>query len=201
MSFRKIFVATNNPDKIEEFSDFFNRLSIGLTIVPSPLKLKDVEDGFTLEENAFKKASNLYEAGFSPVFSDDTGLFLPFLDGIPGVRSSRFAGTSATYEENRKKLIETVKCLPLEKRFAYFKTVICFINSSGEVHYFTGRVEGYILTEERGENKFGYDPIFLYPKLGRTFGELPLALKNKISHRAIALMRFVNFLKNESLSL
>lgn len=200
MSYRKIFIATNNPNKLEEFSDFFNRHGVSLSFVPSPLELKDVEDGLTLEENAFKKTRHLYEAGFHPVFSDDTGLFLPFLDGIPGIRSSRFAGTSATYEENRKKLIEIVRRFPFEKRFAYFKTVICYINSSGEVHYFTGLVEGYILTEERGENKFGYDPIFLYPKLGRTFGELTLALKNKISHRAVALMGFVGFLKNESLS-
>jgi len=197
----KLYVASNNANKLSEFAHFFESYNLEINLVPSPISLKSVEDGLTLEENAFKKALHLYNAGFYPVFSDDTGLFLPYLDGIPGVRSSRFAGENASYEENRKKLINTVKDLPFEHRFAYFKTVICYINSSGAIKFFVGYAHGYILTEERGDNNFGYDPVFLYPPLGKTFGELPLYIKNRISHRAKALLKFAEFLKNEGLSL
>ncbi|MGB4730443.1 MAG: RdgB/HAM1 family non-canonical purine NTP pyrophosphatase [Candidatus Hydrothermia bacterium] len=190
----EIYAATNNRNKIEEFRSFFELFHIQFNIVPSPLKLEKLEDGTTLEENAYKKACFLSDKGYKSVFSDDTGLFLPFLDGIPGIFSSRFSGGSATYESNRSKLMDLTIGVSFERRKAYFKTVICFIAPSGETHFFTGIAEGFVLSEERGEYRFGYDPIFLYPPLGRTFGELPLETKNKISHRAKALSQFVQFL-------
>ncbi len=195
LKFPEIYAATNNKNKLEEFFSFFVSHGIEISIKASPIRLENVENALTLEENAFKKAYFLFEEGYKPVFSDDTGLFLPFLDGIPGVYSSRFAGNNATYSSNRRKLMELLKELPIEKRRAYFKTVICWINLKGEVHYFQGKVEGFVLTEERGIHNFGYDPIFLYPPLGKTFGEITLEYKNRISHRSKALQSFMEFLE------
>ena len=196
MSFLNIFIASGNPDKLREISVFFHNTN--LKFHPSPLPLpKDIEIGYTLEENSYLKAKYLFDRGFSPVISDDTGLFLPHLGGIPGIFSSRFAGTGATYNDNRKKLLNIVRLHPFHLRIAYFKTVICYINSKGDVHFFEGKVEGFILDEERGSNLFGYDPIFLYPPLGCTFGELPIDLKNTISHRGKALLELKNFLLNQ----
>ncbi|MGB9825010.1 MAG: RdgB/HAM1 family non-canonical purine NTP pyrophosphatase [Candidatus Hydrothermia bacterium] len=196
MSFLKIYIASGNQDKILEISTFFHSINIQFFSSPLPLP-KEIETGYTLEENSYLKAKYLYDHGFCPVISDDTGLFLPYLGGIPGIYSSRFAGPSATYEDNRKKLLNTVRFLPFHLRIAYFKTVICYINSEGGVYFFEGKVEGFILDEERGSNLFGYDPIFLYPPLGRTFGELPINLKNSISHRGKALLELKNFLLNQ----
>lgn len=199
MNSNRIFIASNNQDKIREVQDFFNYQRLKTQLILPPIKIDVEEDGLTLKENAYKKTKFLYDKGYFPCFADDTGLFLPHLDGIPGVKSSRFAGDKATYEDNRRMLLEILREVPFEKRYAYFKTVICFIDLHGRNHFFEGTVNGFIILEERGENKFGYDPIFLCPELGLTFGELDLTLKNKISHRAKALSKFTSFLLNESL--
>jgi len=192
LSYRRIYIASTNPHKIKELNLLFSQYTIEILSAPIPIP-EDVENAFTLEENAFKKANFLFEKGYAPVISDDTGLFLPYLDGIPGVFSSRFSGEKKNYDENRKKLLEIVKAIPFEKRKAYFKTVICFIDYDGKPYFFTGTVEGFIVTCERGDNKFGYDPIFLYPPLGKTFGEIDIKTKNEISHRGKALKAFLNF--------
>lgn len=194
MNSRKIYFASKNQDKLREIEDILSEINFRITpcSVDFPTNL---ETGETLEENAYIKAKYLYEQGFAPVLADDTGLFLPYLGGIPGVHSSRFAGPSATYEENRVKLLNLVRNLSFPLRFAFFKTVICFITYSGSVHFFRGTVDGFIVDEARGDYTFGYDPIFLYPQLGKTFGELPLTLKNRISHRGKALTEFILFLR------
>jgi XTP/dITP diphosphohydrolase len=196
LSSLKIYIATGNSNKLLEISNFFKGTQVEFLIPPIPVP-KEVETGQTLEENSYLKAKFLYDRGYSPVISDDTGLFLPHLGGIPGIYSSRFAGPNASYEDNRKKLLNIVRVLPFHLRIAYFKTVICYINKSGLIHYFQGKVDGFILDEERGFNLFGYDPIFLYPPLGCSFGELTIDLKNAISHRGKALLELKNFLLNQ----
>ncbi len=194
MNSHNLYFASKNPDKHREIEEILTGLN--LCIKPPSINFPpNLESGETLKENAYIKAKFLYDYGFAPVFADDTGLFLPHLGGLPGVNSSRFAGPRATYEENRIKLLNLVKNLGFHQRVAYFKTVICLITTKGNVHFFTGKVEGFIIDEMRGDYTFGYDPLFLYPQLGMTFGELPLALKNKISHRGKAFNQMILFLR------
>lgn len=200
LNFRKFFFASKNLDKLREIQQFLSALQIH--VVPVAISFpQNLETGETLEENAYIKAKYLYEQGYAPVLADDTGLFLPYLGGIPGVHSSRFAGQFATYEENRTKLLNLVRNLSFPLRFAFFKTVICLITSSGSTYFFSGIVDGFIVDELRGDYTFGYDPLFLYPQLGKTFGELPLTLKNRISHRGKALSELILFLRKHECSI
>ena len=179
-----IYLATNNPHKVEEIRK----------ILPSGKELKTLRDlghknklhetGNTLEANSLEKAAQIaYRYGVD-VIADDTGLETEALDGLPGVKSARFAGKNATDAENRGLLLEKLK--EKENRNARFRTVITFIKGN-EVHQFEGQIAGSILDEERGEGGFGYDPIFLPEGYEHTFAEMPAEEKNLISHRARAL--------------
>ncbi len=120
--------------------------------------------------------------------AEDTGLCVDALAGMPGVFSSRFAGTGATYRDNRQKLLSLLEGVPFAERRAFFATVACLTADGRSFAFAEGRVEGFITTEERGHGGFGYDPVFLYPQMGKTFAELPPEVKNAISHRARAFM-------------
>jgi XTP/dITP diphosphohydrolase len=115
------------------------------------------------------------------------------LNGQPGVYSARFAGENATYEDNNKKLLKLLEGVPYEKRKAYFKTVIAVVEREKET-LLEGKLEGYILDRHRGKNGFGYDPIFYVDDLGKTLAELTMEEKNKISHRANALVKLKNYI-------
>ncbi len=152
------------------------------------------ETGSTLKENALIKAKTLYKKIHKPVIADDTGLVCDFLNGAPGVYSARFAGENASYEDNRKKLIELAKKVTPEQRTASFITVAVLMLSEDSIFFFEGKVTGIILTEERGANGFGYDPIFFYPERGMTFAEMSTEEKNKVSHRYRAFSKLKSFL-------
>ena len=193
----KLVVATFNRDKFQEISEILDDLS-DLELIPA-FKIKGLDSpkevGLTLVENAVIKAYHCFERTGMASIADDTGLVVDGLHGMPGVFSSRFAGNDATYEENRKKLLRLVDGLPLSKRRARFVTIVAFVDQNGSLHTAEGTVEGFIIQEERGANGFGYDPIFLYPQLGRTFAELPREVKNRISHRRRAFEAIKPFLK------
>ena len=190
-----IVLATRNEDKIKEIKDILRDLSINiLTLDQFPTAPQVEEDGNTLEENATKKALEIAIFTRKIALADDSGLEVEALNGKPGVYSARFAGEEATYEDNNKKLLQLLKHTPPEKRKAQFKCVIAvvkptYINNKleEEIHLAKGICSGFITQECKGKAGFGYDPIFFVPEYGRTFAEMNIEEKNKISHRAKAL--------------
>ncbi len=152
------------------------------------------EPGDTLKENAFIKAETVHGLTGLPALADDTGLEVDALNGAPGVHSSRYAGENATFDDNCRKMLMEMDGLPLEERTARFRTVIAFVNGS-ENEWTEGVAEGCILDEKKGDGGFGYDPIFYYPPLKKTFAELDPIEKNSVSHRGEALRNFCKILE------
>ncbi len=193
---QKLLLATKNNDKVIEIQALLADLGIeilsALDIDGSP---DVVEDQETLEGNALKKAKVLFNKTGIPTIADDTGLFVDFLDGAPGVYSSRYAGENVTYDDNVNKLLEALKNVPLENRQARFTTVLAYIDSN-QIETVNGTCEGMISLDRKGTTGFGYDPIFYVPSIGKTFSEMSLGEKNQISHRGLALEKFKSFLKN-----
>lgn len=193
---RELLIATKNPDKLREIKRLLEGIKIDIVSLLDFPEIKGAnEDGLTLVENSYKKALEAYLATGIPSVADDTGLVVEALQGMPCVFSARFAGANATYKDNRKKLLKLL--YGITNRRAKFVTVVTFVRSQDEVFHFIGEVEGFITVEERGDQGFGYDSIFLYPQMGLTFAEMPLELKNKLSHRARAFKEFKKFLINE----
>ena len=157
-----------------------------------------VEDGETFEDNARKKARTYFEFTGIPVFADDSGLVIPALNNEPGIRSARYAGETATYADNNQLLMSKIINIPDNQRTGKFVCTICYIDANHE-KIITGISDGIILGKLRGQEGFGYDPLFYVPSLGKTFAELSMAEKNKISHRGRAIELLKNFLKNEVL--
>ena len=150
------------------------------------------EPGATLEENAKIKAEHIHDLYGEDVFADDSGLEVDALDGAPGVYSARYAGPGCTFEDNNRKLIGALE--GETNRNACFRTVIHLIHN-GEHHTFEGRINGIIEHEFKGTDGFGYDPIFRPDGYDRTFAEMTLDEKNKISHRAKAVEKLIGFLQ------
>ncbi len=189
----KIVFATNNQSKLKEVREI---IPIGIEI----LSLKDIgffdeikETGTSYEENAQIKTKYISNKYSIDCFADDSGLEVPCLNGAPGIYSARFAGTPKNDINNIKKLKEKLK--KKTKPLAYFKTVIS-LNINKENIFFKGKIKGYISKETKGINGFGYDPIFIPDGYDKTFGEISSKIKNKISHRAIAIRKLVEFFKN-----
>jgi len=181
-----IVLATKNKDKIREIRKILSDLTVEFKTMADFPDMPDVEeDGATLEENALKKAMEFHKFTGLPALADDTGLEVDALSGAPGVFSSRFAGEEASYEDNRKKLLEELKDVPEENRGAQFRCVVAFADGSRRMTT-EGIVRGKILTEEQGTGGFGYDPVFWVPEFEKTFAEMDLEKKNMISHRGIA---------------
>ncbi|MCI0495967.1 XTP/dITP diphosphatase [candidate division KSB1 bacterium] len=191
----KIVLATRNVDKVREIKDALRGLAIEiLTLENFPDVPEIVEDGFTIQENALKKARVVQDIAGGLVLADDTGLEVDFLNGEPGVFSSRFAGENASYDDNVEKLLSLMKGVPAEKRTARFRCVIALVGEAIE-QTVEGVAEGLILTEKRGIEGFGYDPVFYVPVIGKTFAEMSLDDKNRISHRGLALEKVRVILK------
>lgn len=187
---RKIILSSGNKHKIEEIKFILQDMPFEV-LSKDDLGYKDfdvVEDGNTLEENAFKKAEELHKLVNGIVLADDTGLFVDALNGEPGVYSARYAGEPVSDKNNRFMLLENLKDIPIEKRTAYFKTVIAVVFEDGKKMTAEGRVNGKIAFEERGQNGFGYDSLFIVSDTGKTFAEMSEEEKNTISHRARALI-------------
>ena len=187
----ELVFATHNKHKVREVE----------AMLPEGYTLKSLDDvGFhqdiqetadTLEGNALLKAQAVFDATQLPSFADDTGLFIPTLNGAPGVLSARFAGSPPDAEANMKKVLTELSAAA--KRDAYFLTVIALVNGE-DIHYFHGKIAGVILKEPRGTGGFGYDPIFVPKGYDLSFAELPASTKNTISHRALAFNSLIDFL-------
>lgn len=190
----KIILASNNKGKIKEMREILS--SIGFEVISqseSGFNLDVEETGTTFEENSALKAKALYEKCNGCVIADDSGLEVDYLNKAPGVFSARYAGENATDRERYEKLLSELDGVPYEKRTARFVCVICFINAKGEEHFFRGECEGHIGFEPKGENGFGYDPVFYINE--KSMAEISSEEKNIISHRALALKKLSDFLK------
>ena len=193
---KKIVIASSNKNKLAEFSRMLQPLGyevLGLNDLNQ--KIEIIEDGTTFQENALIKVRSVYDALHIPVISDDSGITCECLDGGPGVYSARFMGEDTPYTVKNNYLIE--KANETGKRGCAYVCVIAYKDENGKEQTFEGIVEGIIHTQEAGSNGFGYDPIFYYPPMQKTWAEIEMEAKNKVSHRGLALAKFLNYLKGE----
>ncbi len=186
----KIVVATKNPGKLREFRALLDEPSLEIKSLADYPDMADiVEDGKTFFENALKKARAVSEFTGETAVADDSGLEVAALGGKPGIHSARFAGEKAGDRANLEKLLEEMKDLPPVRRDAAFRCVLVLCRPDGSFEHFEGTWKGKITMLPRGENGFGYDPVFLVPEYGKTAAELPPDIKNRLSHRAKALAK------------
>ena len=190
----ELVIASANPDKVEEISAVLSDL---VTLIPRPKEVPEViEDGETLEDNARLKALAILKATGLPSLSDDTGLSVDVLGGEPGVRSARYSGEEATYQDNVDKLLHNLNGVPPRLRTARFQTVAMICYPDGSEITATGVVEGTISESRKGDGGFGYDPVFIpYEGDGLTFAEMGEE-KHLISHRGRALRNLMEMLSN-----
>jgi XTP/dITP diphosphohydrolase len=191
----KICFATNNPNKLREIKNKLGKAYeiISLSDLGHTGELPETHD--TLEENSLEKAQFVHDKYKVNCFADDTGLLVEALNGEPGVKSARYAGPAKNSEDNMNLLLQ--KLGSSRDRKAKFITVISLI-IEGKIHQFTGEINGAIAQQKAGNHGFGYDPIFIPEGWQKTFAELDLEEKNKISHRARAVSKLVDFLKSKS---
>ena len=191
----KIILATHNQDKVKEIVPMMQSLGVELsTLDEFPQISEIVENGSTLRENALIKARTINLVTGIPSLADDTGLEVDALNGAPGIYAARFAGENCTYADNVKKLLLDMKNVIDEKRTAYFRTVVAFVDSGTEL-IAKGSVEGAITRSSKGVDGFGYDRVFYIPESGKTFAEMTKKEKNKVSHRGIAFQNMKNILR------
>lgn len=187
---KTIVAATQNKHKIEEIEAIMKEF--GLSVISRDEAgvpdIDVVEDGETFEENSYKKAYEIMKLCNNITIADDSGLEVDCLDGAPGVYSARFAGKDGDDEANNRKLVGLIKDVPYEKRTGRFVSVITMVFPDGETITSRGEVEGHIVLKKQGSNGFGYDPLFVPVGYDRTFGEIDAEIKNRISHRANALI-------------
>jgi XTP/dITP diphosphohydrolase len=186
----KLLLATSNPGKITEYRLLLNGLGYQITTLAQEGITKVVaESGSNYEQNARLKAITYAKLSQLTTLADDSGLEVDVLQGRPGIKSARFAGEAATNEEKVSFLLAQLNDVPWEKRTACFKCVIAIATPEGQCETCYGECRGMIALEAKGENGFGYDPIFFLPQMGKTMAELPLEIKNQISHRARATQK------------
>lgn len=196
LSLQKLLIATNNPDKLLEIRLILDSSGWDVySLEHIPPYPEPEENGSSLAENALIKARRGFAESGMLSLADDTGLEVDFLEGAPGIFSSRFAGANATYSENVKLLLD--KLGVESNRVARFRTVMALVGEKGEFCW-EGITEGKILHAEAGSNGFGYDPIFWSPWLGKTFAEASMTEKNEVSHRGRALNRLISHLQKIS---
>lgn len=184
-----IVLATGNKNKIREIRELLKDAPVDIKSIADYGTLPSVvEDGDTFDENAYKKAYHYARVLGLPCLADDSGLVVDSLDGRPGVHSARFAGENATDLQKCDKLLKEME--GKENRKARFECVLSLATPGGPALTWEGRCEGVITTERHGESGFGYDPVFFYTPLGKTFAEISMAEKNKVSHRGKALQEF-----------
>ena len=180
---------------MEEMAQILAHLPVTLLTLDTFPEIGDIpESGETLKENAFIKAETVHRLTGLPSLADDTGLEVDALDGAPGVHSARYGGEDATFEDNCRKMLLELDGLPMVERTARFRTVMAFVMED-EKKWTEGVAEGLILDHKQGDGGFGYDPIFYYPPLKKTFAELEKIEKNSISHRGKALRNFSEILE------
>lgn len=191
----KLVVATNNQGKVRELKNMLEPLGFEpVSLKDEGLKIEVVEDGETFAENARIKAEAVYDVVHCPVIADDSGLEIDFLDGAPGIYSARYAGENATDKERMEKVLSELEGTDESLRTARFVCALYCILDDETQYSVLGTCDGVIGTEPIGENGFGYDPIFVVSD-GRTMAQLDENEKNEISHRANALRKLAQVLK------
>jgi XTP/dITP diphosphohydrolase len=183
----KLLLATTNRGKIQEYCSLFGGLPFQL-VTPEEMgvNIQVKEDYPSYEENASIKAESFARASGVITLADDSGLEVDVLGGEPGIRSARAAGETASDKDRIEHLLARLKGTPLEKRTAHFKCVIAIAKPGEKTELCYGECAGLIALEPRGEKGFGYDPVFYLPELENTMAELPLKIKNLVSHRGKA---------------
>ncbi len=193
---RRVVLASNNQGKVREFRALL--ADVHMDVVPqAEFQVPEAEEtGLTFVENAILKARNAALHAGLPAIADDSGIEVDVLDGAPGIRSARYAGPGANDQANLEKLLANIEGVPEEKRTARFQCLIVYLAHAEDPTPIIcqGTWEGRIMHEPRGENGFGYDPVFFVPDHGRTAAQLPSETKNAISHRGQALRKLVDAL-------
>ncbi len=184
-----ILIATANPGKAAEYRKIFAQKDVKVhTLADLEHKYEIEENGTTFAQNASIKANTLMSALKLPVLADDSGLMVDALNGAPGIHSARYAGDHDD-EANKRKLLQELKNVPAEQRAACFHCSIVVVKPGAKSLLVTGEVHGRILFHERGTDGFGYDPLFYYPPLKKSFAELSMEEKNRVSHRGRAVKK------------
>jgi XTP/dITP diphosphohydrolase len=200
----RLLVASSNPGKLREFAAAAEVYGIRVAVLPGFSQLPDVkEDAPTFEGNAQKKAEFYSRHGGGElVFADDSGLEVDALDGAPGIYSARYAvgpeHPNATDKDNIERLLKEMRDVPDEKRTGRFVCVIAVAQNGKTVATFRANVEGMILRECRGTGGFGYDPVFYFPALRKTYAELTPQEKAAVSHRGLAFRKLLDWISNQS---
>ena len=200
----KIVFASNNKNKFDELNAFMkkniqNKSSFKL-IFQADLNIPEIEEtGLTFVENALLKARHVARLTKLPTIADDSGLVVTALNGAPGIYSSRYAGNAARAKDNIKKLLAELKNVPVQNRKAYFYCILVYLIHEKDPTPLIceGKWEGKISSQAKGQHGFGYDPVFYIPSKKKTAAELPLVLKNKISHRGMALQLLIKKLSDQ----
>lgn len=190
---QELVIASNNKGKIKEIKEMVEGIKL-LSLADIGFTDKIDEPYDTFNENAYTKAKTISDFCGKSVFADDSGICVNALNGLPGVHSAMYGGEPRSNEANNKKMIEALK--GVADRSAYYKAVICLI-WNGETYYFEGHCHGNVLEEPTGDGGFGYDPLFVPKGYDKSFGELPPAVKNSISHRGEAVSKMVSFLNTQ----
>jgi XTP/dITP diphosphohydrolase len=191
----KVVIATHNRDKMKEIQGAISDLGWEVISLYDFPKIEEIEEnGKTLEENALIKAREVFKKTGIATISDDTGLEVEALDGAPGVYTARYAGEDCSYSDNVKKLLKDMNKIPMPNRGAKFKTVMVFKDKNKEL-IVEGIVKGKISRESKGDDGFGYDPIFYVTEYDKTFAEMTMSEKNKISHRGNAINHLIDSIK------
>lgn len=191
---KRLILASNNKKKIKEMKEILKELEVDVKSLENEnINIDVVEDGKTFEENAKKKAKEIYEFLLERgdkdfiVLADDSGLEVDYLNGEPGIYSARYSGEHGNDAKNNEKLLRKLEGVHKKDRMAKFVCQLAMFTDQGEYFKVTGEVNGYIIEELNGEGGFGYDPLFLYEPLNKTFAQLTSDEKNEISHRGVAL--------------
>jgi len=193
----KIILATQNQGKVRELRELLVDEEIEVLSLLDIPDWEDVEEnGVTFADNAALKAREAVRRTGLIALADDSGLEVDALDGAPGVYSARYAGEPKDDERNNDKLLHLLETIPEDKRTARFRCALVMATPFGEEYLTEGAVEGRILTQRRGSDGFGYDPVFYLPEFARTMAELTLTEKNTLSHRAQAFRKVIPILRN-----
>jgi XTP/dITP diphosphohydrolase len=192
----RVLLATTNRGKILELNRILGEQGIEVVGLDDSATTEEIETGSTFAENALLKARHYHRHSGLPTIADDSGLEVEALNGAPGIASARYGGAGATDANRTAKLLAAMKDVPTENRAARFVCAAALVWKGGE-QVFTEDAKGVVLTELRGQNGFGYDPVFYYAPLGKTFAELTPAEKSVVSHRGRAFHRLARWL-NES---
>ena len=192
-----LVLATRNAGKLKEIRHLLESEGISVVSLEGfPEAPEVVEDGDTFAANAVKKAETIARAVGLPCLADDSGLVVAALQGRPGVHSARFSGPEANDLSNNHKLLAEMALVPEPQRQAAFCCVMALCLPDEPTRLFEGRVEGLILQQGQGDGGFGYDPLFWLPEFGCTMAELPVDIKNSVSHRGMALRQVVEYLSS-----